>query len=168
MGVSCGPWGSSSASSAPTVAGSDGPNRHRLGKQPFKRAVTQTRRRRCYLIVGHYTVLTIGSTSLGAASGRNVLLRQHLLWLRADVSSVARINDLIARHLDRVNWHLHRMYRTRNMLAHSGDQVPYLSALTENLHTYLDTLVYAISDGFIDLARSDSMEAVLRLPAHEA
>lgn len=47
-------------------------------------------------------------------------------------------------HLD---WHLNRIYRARNLLVHSGKEVSYLEALSDNLHYYLSTVLSRIIHG---------------------
>lgn len=45
----------------------------------------------------------------------------------------------------RVRWHLRRMYRTRNAIIHSGEDIDNLKALGEHLHSYVDELLYEIT-----------------------
>lgn len=53
----------------------------------------------------------------------------------------------------RVRWHLRCMYRTRNAIIHSGEDIDNLKALGEHLHSYVDEILYEI---IIQLAKKHS------------
>ena len=46
------------------------------------------------------------------------------------------------RYIERVRWHLSRIYRTRNAIVHSGNTPSYIRNLGEHLHYYLDVLLF--------------------------
>lgn len=46
------------------------------------------------------------------------------------------------RYVDRVRWHISRIYRTRNAIVHSGETPAYIRNLGEHLHYYLDILLF--------------------------
>lgn len=51
------------------------------------------------------------------------------------------IYEYLHRHSKRVQWHIMRIYRNRNMIVHSGSYMPYRDMLVENLHFYVDVLI---------------------------
>ncbi|RON99405.1 hypothetical protein BK674_18365 [Pseudomonas moraviensis] len=67
----------------------------------------------------------------------------HLLRFRVfELSELFRKPDLllkkIATHEKKVAWQLRRIYRTRNLIVHTGRSIPYINSLIENAHDYLD------------------------------
>jgi hypothetical protein len=63
------------------------------------------------------------------------LLAQSLL---SSFNTTKKLNAAITSYIKRINWHLYRIYRTRNAIAHSGDVPQNLNYLGEYLHSYLD------------------------------
>ncbi|SFP17632.1 hypothetical protein SAMN05216601_106142 [Ectopseudomonas composti] len=73
----------------------------------------------------------------------------HLLRLRVfEVSEIFRkpkkIIDRLNEHEVKVNWQIRRIYRTRNLIVHSGRTIPYVDTLIENAHDYLDQAIDAV------------------------
>jgi hypothetical protein len=73
-------------------------------------------------------------------------LALHRLWkLQKDFSSPQSLKVALEEHERRVGWQLHRIYRARNSLVHSGTKASYLDSLVLNLDEYyracLGTLV---------------------------
>lgn len=98
----------------------------------------------------------------------NPLLLFRFYQLNEQYKSKKRIGNTLKRHQEKINWHIHRIYHSRNMIVHSAESLPYLPTLVENLHLYLDTLIHAITK----LARNhnrpiDVDTAVSTLAAHE-
>ena len=65
--------------------------------------------------------------------------------LRSRISQLSELNTAkelkkyIEKYVQRITWHLYRIYRTRNLIIHSGE-VPYnIKNLGEHLHSYVDT-----------------------------
>lgn len=59
--------------------------------------------------------------------------------LITELNTTKKIDKYIEKYVQRITWHLYRMYRTRNSIIHSGD-VPYnIKYLGEHLHAYVDT-----------------------------
>ena len=54
------------------------------------------------------------------------------------------IYDYLHRHAKRIQWHIMRIYRNRNMIVHNGAYMPYRDMLVENLHFYVDVLLDTI------------------------
>lgn len=71
----------------------------------------------------------------------NPLLRYRLWHLSKLFAKPMEIRQVIKQHEQRVEWHVERIYRTRNLLAHSGRHLPYLPTLVENLHRYFHRLI---------------------------
>ena len=45
------------------------------------------------------------------------------------------------RFLERMRWHITRLYRTRNLIVHAGTRPYYLDMLLENIHGFYDTFM---------------------------
>jgi hypothetical protein len=80
-------------------------------------------------------------TKVFAAITVNPLLRHRVFALATDLATAQSIRAMIERHSERVGWQIHRIYRGRNFIMHSGRSMPYLNTVVENLHTYLDTVL---------------------------
>jgi hypothetical protein len=61
--------------------------------------------------------------------------------LRALVSNQKNIIDALDAHQTRLAWQIRRIYRTRNIIVHSGKTPSYTKALIEHSHDYLDTVL---------------------------
>ncbi len=72
------------------------------------------------------------------------LLRNRIFQLAERLSSNDSISEMIDQHAERVAWQFRRIYRTRNMLVHTGKAPRYLEAIIENGHDYLDLILDAI------------------------
>ena len=45
-------------------------------------------------------------------------------------------------YVQRIRWQLYRIYRTRNIIVHSGEEPLKIEYLGEHLHSYLDDTAY--------------------------
>lgn len=61
------------------------------------------------------------------------------LSLLSSANTTKKLNVMISSYVQRIKWHLYRMYRTRNGIVHSGDAPQNLRYLCEHLHSYLDS-----------------------------
>lgn len=70
------------------------------------------------------------------------LIRSRISQLHEEVFSSGKklLNEFI-RYEKRINWHIQRLYRTRNSIIHSGEQCDNIISLVEHLHSYVDELV---------------------------
>lgn len=73
----------------------------------------------------------------------------HLLRFRAyQLSSMFndpnKIQNTLEQHKTKVTWQIHRIYRTRNLIVHSGRTPKYIHSLIENGHDYLDQVLFEI------------------------
>lgn len=69
------------------------------------------------------------------------LLRFRVFSLSKQLCNSKEIKSAIANHVQRINWHLHRIYRARNYIIHDArDNEQMNQELVINLHSYVDTL----------------------------
>jgi hypothetical protein len=71
----------------------------------------------------------------------------HRFWdLSERFKSAKRIRATLISHRTKVKWHIERIYSTRNSIMHNAEALPYLDTLVENLHGYVDTLLFSIAE----------------------
>lgn len=75
----------------------------------------------------------------------NSLLHQRYIEISGWLSDPQKLVDMVTKHHQTVTWHLNRLYRIRNEIAHSGT-LQEISAVryTEHLYDYLATIVSEI------------------------
>ncbi|WMJ23348.1 hypothetical protein RBG61_01415 [Paludicola sp. MB14-C6] len=66
------------------------------------------------------------------------VLRTRIIMFN-DMKSTKDLRELIDSYTKRITWHLHRMYRTRNSIIHSGEIPTNIKYLGEHLHSYVDS-----------------------------
>lgn len=71
----------------------------------------------------------------------NPLLRFRVFSIFKKLSTAPAIRDTLAAHRHRVEWQIQRIYRSRNLILHAGETLPYLGSLIENVHSYLDRML---------------------------
>lgn len=71
--------------------------------------------------------------------------------------------ETLLSHKNKISWHLHRIYTTRNHIIHSAESLPYLRTLVENLHAYMDTLIPSITRLAVASQRKIDIEAAVKL-----
>jgi hypothetical protein len=81
----------------------------------------------------------------------NPLALHRLFKLRRDYSQFNEAALAIAGHQKRVEWQVHRIYRARNQLVHSGRVPSYLQSLVLNLFEYYRATIATI----VNRARKD-------------
>ncbi len=84
------------------------------------------------------------------------LLRFRVCQLNQQIHSANKVQKLIAVHKMKVEWHIRRIYRTRNLIVHEGTISPNIEILVENAHTYLDVFL----DKIIELAEKGSIKTI--------
>ncbi len=72
------------------------------------------------------------------------LLRHRIFQLSDTFSSRKKIRDMLAVHQKKVSWQIRRIYRTRNLVVHSGKVPAFVHVLIENGHDYLDQVMSQI------------------------
>ncbi|PKG85743.1 hypothetical protein CXF85_02840 [Colwellia sp. 75C3] len=70
------------------------------------------------------------------------LLRFRAFTLHEKLSSPEKVVALLAEHEKKVLWQIRRIYRSRNLLVHSGRTLQYLPSLVENAHDYFDQVIF--------------------------
>lgn len=73
------------------------------------------------------------------------LLRYRVFSLSKSINSPAKALAYLEEHERLVAWQIRRMYRTRNLIIHSGRTPPYIQTLIENGHDYLDQVLMTIT-----------------------
>lgn len=71
----------------------------------------------------------------------NPLLRTRLFEMRKKLSSGKKISNLLENHRERIEWQLKRLYRTRNIATHVGEEMSYVEVVINHLHNYFDYAV---------------------------
>jgi hypothetical protein len=71
----------------------------------------------------------------------NPLLRFRIFWVFTRLNTAVAIRETMEAHRRRVDWHIQRIYRSRNLILHAGEAMPYLGSLIENVHAYLDRML---------------------------
>ncbi|MFM0406833.1 hypothetical protein [Paraburkholderia dipogonis] len=74
------------------------------------------------------------------------LLRYRLFSLNSKLKNPNKIIDLLDSHRKKVEWQLRRIYRTRNLMVHSGRTPTFIETLIENSHDYLDQVLNNVID----------------------
>jgi len=92
----------------------------------------------------------------------------HLLRFRGFVlsemlSSAENIKEFIELHKKKVSWQIRRMYRTRNLIVHSGRTPRYTETLIENGHDYLDQMMEGVMRYSCGDYKTQTLEQVFEL-----
>lgn len=74
----------------------------------------------------------------------NPLALYRLYFLSKTFANPRLLKKFVNKHKERLGWHLHRIYRTRNMLVHSGRPLIYLETILMNLYEYYLNTIYTI------------------------
>lgn len=90
----------------------------------------------------------------------NPLLKFRLFQVHSKLDSPRAILETIEEHEQRVTWHLHRIYRCRNRLVHTGLLLPYYETLVENLHSYLHTAIRQLEAAALREPKPVDLDAV--------
>lgn len=86
-------------------------------------------------------------TELSRLTGGHPLLVFRLMEVWERFRNPQRLSSSLAESRKHLEWHLNRIYRARNLLVHSGTEVPYLEILCENLHYYVNTVLSRVIHG---------------------
>lgn len=70
------------------------------------------------------------------------LLRFRAFTLHEKLNSPEKVVALLTEHEKKVLWQIRRIYRSRNLLVHSGRTLQYLPSLVENAHDYFDQVIF--------------------------
>ena len=91
------------------------------------------------------------------------LLRHRTFQLSEILSDPQKIEELLKAHEKKVTWQLRRIYRTRNLIVHSGRFPTYLSTLIENGHDYLDQVIFDLIKMMCGEYRTDTIEQAFEI-----
>lgn len=91
------------------------------------------------------------------------LLRFRAFTLSNVFSNVESIKSLIETHKKKVAWQIKRIYRTRNLIVHSGRTPSYTESLIENGHDYLDQMMEGIMTFSCGEYKAKTLEQVFEL-----
>lgn len=91
------------------------------------------------------------------------LLRYRAFQLSNLLSSPASLRAALDTHLMKVEWQIRRIYRTRNMLVHSGKRPSYIHTLVENAHDYFDQIIFEVMRMSCGEYRASTLENVFEL-----
>ena len=69
------------------------------------------------------------------------LLKDRFNFLKALISNPKNVIAALDAHKLRLEWQIRRIYRTRNIIVHSGHTPQYTQALIEHSHDYLDAVL---------------------------
>lgn len=69
------------------------------------------------------------------------LLKDRLIYFKDMLSSKKKVNSIITAHTKRLEWQIRRIYRTRNLIVHTGNAPQYTHSLIEHTHNYLDIVL---------------------------
>lgn len=96
--------------------------------------------------------------SISATLDTYPLLRFRLFTLNKQLSKGKGISKLVENHKQKVEWQIRRIYRVRNLIAHSGKMPSYTNILVENLHNYFDDMLNYVIDNAISEKRIKTIE----------
>lgn len=69
------------------------------------------------------------------------LLRYRLFTIKQIFKSPKSVSKFLTNHEKKVAWQIRRIYRTRNIIVHSGRPPEFIHSLIENAHDYLDQII---------------------------
>lgn len=72
------------------------------------------------------------------------LLRFRAFQLAEILASPDSLKSVLESHEKKVRWQIRRIYRTRNLLVHSGRRPSYIHTLVENTHDYVDQMMFEV------------------------
>lgn len=99
--------------------------------------------------------------SLYRTCDKNPLLRHRIYRLHESFNKAEAVYKTISAHSQRIGWHLGRIYRSRNLLVHHGQTLPYLEYLVENLHAYVDTVIRLLQVSCLYAPRPKNLNVAL-------
>lgn len=74
-----------------------------------------------------------------------VLLEKRLNHFGSLAKSPSALQALLEGHEERLSWQIRRIYRTRNIIVHSGDTPWHTNVLIEHAHEYLDNVLNLVT-----------------------
>ncbi|SHO49657.1 hypothetical protein [Desulfopila aestuarii] len=74
------------------------------------------------------------------------LLRNRVFKISSILKDKSKIQQKLENHKSNITWQVRRVYRTRNLIVHSGTSPNYINVLVENTHYYIDQILSEIVD----------------------
>ncbi len=74
----------------------------------------------------------------------NPLLVNKIYHLVGLLNNTDELLKGLKKHNNNIKWQIRRIYRTRNVIIHGNDTLPYINTLIENLHEYFDRTIEII------------------------
>ena len=91
------------------------------------------------------------------------LLRHRAFQLSSTFSDPKKVKEMLQTHEKKINWQLRRIYRTRNLIVHTGRYPNYLPTLIENGHEYLDQIIFDLIKMTCGEYRTESLEQAFEI-----
>lgn len=88
----------------------------------------------------------------------NPLMRSRLFEFRKSLSTGNSIKASLEKHKERIEWQIRRLYRTRNIATHIGQEMSYNGIIINHLHNYFDFVVNYI------LCKSENNDFIISVP----
>lgn len=91
------------------------------------------------------------------------LLRNRIFKLNDTLKNPKSVTQLLELHRKKVEWQIRRIYRTRNLIVHSGKSPSYIQTLVENSHDYLDQITNEIMKSCAEKRDATTIEQVYEI-----
>ncbi|QWZ79259.1 hypothetical protein [Aeromonas sp. FDAARGOS 1419] len=91
------------------------------------------------------------------------LLRYRIFSLHRDFKTPKNWKKRLDIHKQKVAWQIRRIYRTRNIIVHSGKPPKFIHSLIENAHDYLDQVLYSYIELSCENYRIKTLEQCFEL-----
>jgi len=91
------------------------------------------------------------------------LLRHRVYGISKILATPKDVITYLSAHEQKVAWQIRRIYRTRNLIVHTGNRPPYLSTLIENGHEYLDQIIFGIIHISCNRYKANSLEQAFEI-----
>ena len=91
------------------------------------------------------------------------LLRYRAYSLAETLCDSKKAKALLETHEKKLVWQLRRIYRTRNLIVHSGRYPSYLTTLIENGHEYLDQIIFDLIKMTCGEYRTETLEQAFEI-----
>ncbi|HAL1190164.1 TPA: hypothetical protein H5P67_000379 [Escherichia coli] len=72
------------------------------------------------------------------------LLKERFEYISNLISSTDTMYQALKNHAERINWQIRRIYRTRNLIVHTGKTPSKTNVLVEHAHIYLDAVINSL------------------------
>ncbi len=91
------------------------------------------------------------------------LLRYRVFQIGEILRKPESVKEILEIHEKKIRWQIRRIYRTRNLIVHSGRKPSYVHTLIENGHDYLDQILFDVMKLSCGEYRVTSLEQAFEL-----